>query len=273
MNPIQSILIHVDAGPHGEARLQLGRALGGRLGASVAALYAVTPVYVEMALELSAGAPGDALLAIDETRRADARALVQRVCAQPGAQIEWREAGEMPEHGFIREALYADLLVLGQRDPAHRQTGVLPDFVQSVLLASGKPALVVPYIGARAASFETVFVAWKETRESARALTAALPLLREARTVHIGLDAELPDAAEALLQRFLARHGVEAARTHKVATAAATAGEILLSRAADLGADLMVMGCYGHSRARELVLGGASRTLLQSMTLPVLMAH
>lgn len=272
MNPIQQILIHLDAGPHNEPRLQVGRALGARLGASVAALYAVTPAYVEMALELSAGVPGDALLSIDETRRSAARAALQRVGAEPGPQVEWREAGEMPEHGFIHEALYADLLVLGQRDPDHRNTGVLPDFVQSVLLASGKPALVVPYICTRAPAFETVFVAWKETRESARALDAALPLLREADTVHIGLDAEMPAANEALLRGFLARHGIEA-RTHKVVSEASTAGEILLSRAADLGAELMVMGCYGHSRARELALGGASRTVLQSMTLPVLMAH
>jgi nucleotide-binding universal stress UspA family protein len=270
MNPIQSILVHMDAGPHCASRLQVARALGGQLGASVTALYAVTPVYVEMAIEMAAGGTSDVLQAIDEERLAAARKVVAAACAGPGVQVEWSEAREAPEYSFIQRAFYADLLVLGQHDRDHRNAGVLPDFVQSVVITSGKPALVVPYIGARTPTFGTVFVAWKETREAARAVSAALPILQAASTVHVGIDAATPDKAP--LQHFLQRHGIQA-RFHTLATDPPLAGEIMLSRAADLSAELMVMGCYGHSRARELVLGGASRTVLGSMTMPVLMAH
>lgn len=272
MNPIQSILVHVDAGPQCRSRLQISRALAGQLGAGVTALYAVTPVYVEMSLVFTAGVPNEALLAIDATRVAAARKLVADVCAEPGVQIEWQEAGEAPEYSFIRQALYADLLVLGQRDRDHRETGVRADFVQSVVIASGKPALVAPYIGVRKSTFDTVFVTWKETREAARALSAALPILSAATTVHVALEAQTEDARTRLLQRFLQRHGVEA-EYHTLAGTNTQIGDLMLSMAADLSADLMVMGCYGHSRGRELVLGGATHTVLQSMTLPVLMAH
>ena len=272
MNPIQSILVHVDAGPHCGARLQIARALGGRLGASVTAMYAVTPVYVELSALFTAGVPSEALVAVDEARAAAARELVSSACAGPGTQIEWTEAREAPEHSFVQRALYADLLVLGQHDPDQRDAGVHPDFVQSVVLASGRPALVVPYIGVHKPAFDTVLVAWKETREAAHAVSAALPILSAAGTVHVALDADTSDAHKTLLQRFLQRHGVEA-RYHTLAAAGPEIGELMLSMAADLGAQLLVMGCYGHSRGRELVFGGASRTVVRSMTIPVLMAH
>jgi nucleotide-binding universal stress UspA family protein len=272
MNPIQSILVHVDAGAHGAPRLKMARALGARLGAGVTALYAVTPVYVELALEVALAGTSKALLEFDDARRQAARNLVSGVCAEPGVQVEWREAPPPPEYSFIREAFCADLLVLGQHDPQQRDSGVLSDFVPTVILGSGKPALVVPYIGARSSAFETVLVAWKDTRESARALAAALPLLQLADTVHVALDADTQEPSRDLLQQFLRRHDV-AAQFHTLAGIASMAGEAILSLAADVAAELLVMGCYGHGRARELVMGGASRTVLASMTLPVLMAH
>jgi nucleotide-binding universal stress UspA family protein len=120
--------------------------------------------------------------------------------------------------------------------------------------------------------FETlgrdVLVAWKPTPEAARAVQAALPLLHAARQVHVAAWGDDPREIE----RLLLLHGIDA-RYHREPAADAHVGELLLSRAADLSADLLVMGCYGHSRTRELVLGGASRRVLQSMTLPVLMCH
>jgi nucleotide-binding universal stress UspA family protein len=102
---------------------------------------------------------------------------------------------------------------------------------------------------------------------------AALPLLQAAGVATIcGWGAGASDSAEGL-RRWLQRHGVES-RLHVSASAEPEAiGELLLSRAADFGADLLVAGCYGHARVREWVMGGASRTLLESMTLPLLIAH
>ncbi|HTP72569.1 MAG TPA: universal stress protein [Burkholderiaceae bacterium] len=270
MSTIQSILVHLDAGPHGAARLQTARALADRLGAGVTALYAVTPVYVQMASNVVIGSAAEALLALDDERADRARKLVAQANAEPGAAVQWRESQEASEYAFVRHALYADLLVLGQRDREQRDTGVGPDFVQSVAMGSGKPALIVPYITKGPPRLDTILVAWKESREAAHAMTAALPLLHKAKTVHVAVDAAVED--QSALRQYLQRHGIEA-RCHTLTTATAEAGELLLSMAADVGADLMVMGCYGHSRAREFVLGGASRTVLDGMTVPVLLAH
>ena len=271
MNETQ-LLVHLDAGPHGASRLRVARALGGLLDANVTALYAVIPASVEMSLLFTAGVANQALIDLDETRLGKARQLVKAACAEPGVPIEWRQALEAPERAVARQALYADLLVLGQHDREQPDTGVLSDFVQSALIASGKPALIVPYIGVREPSFGSVFVAWKEGREAARALGAALPILRKAHTVQVVLD-KADGAYTDLLPQYLLRHGVQAQFHTMAADAGSRAGELMLSMAADFSADLMVMGCYGHSRGRELVLGGASRTVLQSMTLPVLMSH
>jgi nucleotide-binding universal stress UspA family protein len=117
-----------------------------------------------------------------------------------------------------------------------------------------------------------VMVAWKATRESARALSAAMPLLQSAQSVRVALDGDTTPLHRDLLLAHLHRHGIQAT-THELSSSPSSAGEAILSMAADGGADLIVMGCYGHSRAREFVLGGASRTVLESMTVPVLMAH
>ena len=272
MNPIRSILVHLDAGLHNGSRLKVARALGGQLGASVTALFAVHPAAADLSLVFTAGLANPERLNFDEDRVAAARKLVADICADPGVQVEWHEARETPEHEFVQQSFYADLLVLGQHHGDRRKAGVSPDFVQAVLIASGKPALVVPCAGVHDSDFDTVLVAWKESRESARALSAAMPLLGRAASVHVALDHATPDAHRALLQQFLRRHDVQA-QFHPLATPAPQAGDALLSMAADLGAGLMVMGCYGHSRGRELVLGGATRSVLHSMTVPVLMAH
>ncbi|MDP3826142.1 MAG: universal stress protein, partial [Polaromonas sp.] len=218
-----------------------------------------------------------ALREIDDELRARARAAFDSVLAKPGMQAAWAEVGDDPIMAvFTQQALYADLLVLGQHDPASTPaTGVPVDFAESVIVASGKPALILPYIGVPASIGDTMVLAWKPTREAARAVSAALPMLQRARRVHVlswsGAD-EAVSGQRLDLESYLKLHGVEAT-WHREAGEPELLGELLLSRAFDLEADLLVMGCYGHSRAREWVLGGTSRTVLRSMTLPVLMAH
>jgi len=141
------------------------------------------------------------------------------------------------------------------------------------LIASGKPALVLPYIGMPPPIFSNVLVAWKETPQAAHALSAALPLLASANAVHIAIDGDISAQNKSALRKLLHCHGLAEPEFHALSSSAADAGALMLSMAADVSADLMVMGCCGHSRARELVLGGASRSVLGAMTLPVLMAH
>ncbi|MBI5907374.1 MAG: universal stress protein, partial [Burkholderiales bacterium] len=171
---------------------------------------------------------------------------------------------------------YADLLVLGQHNPSDTESAHVPaDFVETVMAISGKPSLILPSASRPLAGGATVVIAWKPTRAAARAVDAAMPLLRDARRVHVvsWASEEAVIGGERLdLNGYLKLHGVEAT-WHSQGEEPEELGELLLSCAFDLEADLLVMGCYGHSRAREWLLGGTSRVVLRSMTLPVLMAH
>jgi len=189
----------------------------------------------------------------------------------------WGEVTDDPVMAaFAQQSLFADLLVLGQHDPAHDATHDVPaDFAQTILAASGKPGLIVPYTGDFRPLGGTVVIAWKDTREAARAVAAAIPLLQRAQRVHVlawGSQESTVGGVKLDLDTYLQRRGVQA-QWHRDGPEPDRMGELLLSRACDLSADLLVMGCYGHSRAREWLLGGTSRTVLRSMTLPVLMSH
>jgi nucleotide-binding universal stress UspA family protein len=277
MSPIKSILLHLDASPRCALRLHLARQLARRHEAAVTGLFGVTSNFVEMPFAVAESAEAGAIvLKLDAERRERALALFQRTTQAEGPAVTWNELGTDPViWGFTQQALYADLLVFGQHEPGTHD--VPPDFIESVLLGSGKPALVVPYAGEVKTLGENILVAWSPSRESARALSAALPLLQKAQQVHVVTWSDETSAPQAAAERrqieqYLAAHGVKAT-LHWYGDGPGNPGERLLSLTADLGNDLLVMCCYGHSRARELVLGGTTRTVLKSMTLPVLMAH
>ncbi len=183
---------------------------------------------------------------------------------------------EPPVPAFTRHALHADLLVLGQRDPDDEDTSTVPrDFVEAVIDASGTPALVAPFGTAPPERIRTVMVAWSPTREAGRALAAARPLLRQAEEVHLFTwmhDADEARERQQAVVDHLRLHGIDGVDRHR-AGVPHDVGQALLNAAAGVGADLLVMGCYGHSPARELVLGGATRTVLHNMHLPVLMTR
>lgn len=275
---IKQLLVHLDATAHSARRLEVACSIAKANGAAVTALYAVTPAALALPFVPEAGPSVATLLAdVDEQRRASALAAFDKARPTLGVPLTWAEVGDAPMMpAFSRQALYADLLVLGQHDPSDAAAGVPGDFPEAVMATSGKPALVLPYAQSPAAVGETVVLAWKPTRESARALMAAIPLLQRARRVHVlswptGEDDIRGDRLD--LDGYLKARGIEPLWHREGGGEPGFLGELLLSRAFDLDADLLVMGCYGHSRAREWVLGGTSRTVLQSMTLPVLMAH
>jgi nucleotide-binding universal stress UspA family protein len=277
MNPIRSILVHLDASPRSAERLRLARTLAAKQGATVTALFAVTPIYLDAALAFTADANTAALLQEAEAaQRQSARATFEHEAVRPSASAALAEPTTGPTSAdFAAQALYADLMLLGQHDRADPLAyGVPADFVQSVLIQSGRPALVVPYVGTFADVGREVLVAWKPTPEAARAVSAALPLLQHARRVHVvGWDeAGCAPVSGSGIEGYLRAHGVQPLRFEHGPVPQGP-GEALLSLASDVGADLLVMGCYGHTRTRELLLGGATRTVLASMTLPVLMAH
>ncbi len=195
-----------------------------------------------------------------------------------GLSAEWREIPEGSDADPALHARYADLAILGQLDPERAETDLARPRPEQVALASGRPVLIVPYAGHFDNVGRRVLIAWNATREAARAVSDSMPLLTSAELVTVlTIDpregphghGEIPGADIAL---HLARHGVKT-ETERTISAGLPVGEALLSRAADLGADLIVMGAYGHSRVRELLLGGATRSVLRSMTVPVLMSH
>jgi nucleotide-binding universal stress UspA family protein len=175
-------------------------------------------------------------------------------------------------------ARYADLVVIGQVDPASRGADGSHLLPGDVVLGCPRPVLVIPYIGAPAGFGKHVLVAWNGSREACRAVTDALPLMQKAQRVTVmAVNPEIGDNQHgqwpgADLAAFLAHHDVKV-EVQADNGAVDDIGEELLSRVADIGADLVVMGAYGHSRAQEWVFGGATRTILTSMTVPVLMAH
>ena len=169
---------------------------------------------------------------------------------------------------------YADLTIIGQPNPDDGIGSLDPG---DVVLAAGAPVMVVPHVGAPSTCAERVMIAWNASRESARAVRDAMPLLEKAETVDVVCfqpestpgHGELPGADISL---HLSRHGIKV-DVQILAGQGIDVGNALLSHVADRGSDLLVMGAYGHSRLREAVLGGATRTILQSMTVPVFMAH
>lgn len=274
MDSPRSILVHLDAGRHAAARLACARALAAQHDARLRALLALQPPLTG-SLPLMPANTGD-------DRRREARAQFDRAVGGEGWPVEWlAPTGERPTAEFSRAALHADLLVLGQRDPRDAEAFDVPsDFVESVLIGSGTPALVLPFDPLVAPAdfsgrFATVLIAWQPCREAARALNAALPWLQRADAVHLaGWSGDLDQAAleQQEVTDHLRLHAVDGVQCHRAAEGAGV-GAALLALATGLGADLVVMGCYGHGRARELILGGASATALREARMPLLMAH
>ena len=276
MSDYKSILVHADSQAACGIRLQVAHRLAEQFDAAVTAGYAASPSAFEYPAGFSAGADVAAMMVqLDSDRRARARSLFEHAQANGLPRLAWQDLPGEPVHAFGHAAMYADLAVVGQPDPRNKAADVPSDFIESMAILSGAPVLIVPYIGVPSTSGRHVLLAWKESRESAHALAAALPLLQAADRVDVVLwdavDASVAEEAPRIEAR-LRRHDVPVT-VHRCGKESRDVGEQLLSMAAEFNADLLVMGCYGHSRAREWVLGGATRSVLRSMTLPVLMAH
>lgn len=274
----QDILVHVDDSEAMAGRLAAALELAERFGAHLTGVY-VDPGIALPALMDVPIAPTliDDLEAEHQQRCEDAEQQFRETTSRSAVSSEWRLAkGELADT-LSRHARYADLVVLGQEggDDQKMVVGGLPD---TVVLTCGRPALVLPYIGVKTPPGKNVIVAWNGSREAARAVNDALPLLKQADKVEVMCinaeegeeeGADLPGADVCL---HLARHGVKAEAQSTVASDI-DAGDLLLARVVDHGADLIVMGAYGHARWREVVLGGVTRHLLAQMTVPVLMSH
>lgn len=167
-----------------------------------------------------------------------------------------------------------DLCVVPQADP--EKPGPEDLFVQSVLFASGRPLLIVPYIQKAAIKLDHVLCCWDGSQTSARAIADAMPFLQKAKTIDLFIVAtdkvRRNEISGADMAQHLARHGFKI-NVEQVVAKDIDVASAILSYAADSSADFLVMGGYGHSRWREFVLGGATRGILSAMTVPTLMSH
>jgi nucleotide-binding universal stress UspA family protein len=191
---------------------------------------------------------------------------------------EWQLA-EVASNGLLGTVMErgraADLVIVGQTDP-DRDLYPERDFPEHLALAIGRPVLVIPYAGRYPVIGRNVVIAWKAERAAVRAVFDALPLLQGAQNVHI-LEIDRREDERTLdsgvvIAASLARHAVKATVRTSVAPDISI-GDAILSRLADLDADLLVMGAYGHARMRELVFGGVTRHIAGHMTVPTLFSH
>jgi nucleotide-binding universal stress UspA family protein len=284
---ICDMLVSLDSGAPSEARLQLAFALAGSRKARLTAVYVLpeprstapliglgplppsTPAWMPTP---AAGPPSDPERA-EEIERHFRSELRGR-----GIEGEWYLLDERNLAEFVEYANTVDLTILGQQSSEARADRVGEFAPDAVVVKVGRPILVVPYAG----KFETVgrrpLIAWDGSREAARALGDALPLIEGAETVvviYIGArETQLERAQPAIdrIVRHLQRHAIKA-RGEATRGGDVPISDLLLSRAADLGADMIVAGAYHHSPMREALLGGVSRELLRHMTVPVLMSH
>ena len=168
-----------------------------------------------------------------------------------------------------------DLAIVGQAEP--EKGGTVEELIaESVLFESGRPVIVVPYIQKAPLKLDRVMACWDGSRQAARAIADAIPLLERAGQVEVvivsnerGKKDEIPGAD---MGQHLARHGLKV-DIKRISEGSIDVADAILSYAADFSADFIVMGGYGHSRLREFVLGGVTHSILRSMTAPVLMSH
>lgn len=278
-----SILLHLDDDAHAEVRNDEAVRLAWRLKSHLDGLSCHRPVPVGTDLGAAMGAMTAELTRELQRARREAVERVQRfraLCGQRGLAAFQGEVDDDEDAGraILRRAAVHDLVVLGQPDPADDEAYRRRDVMQNVLLHSPRPTLLLPYTGRFDDFGRTVLVAWDGSDGAARAATHALPLLGRAASVRVVIfdhgasPAGVLDQARAqAVATWLGRHGlrVQAEVRHQVIDV----GNALLSHAADTGADLLVMGSWGHSRLAERLAGGATRTVLETMTLPVLTSH
>ncbi len=273
---IKDLVVYVDNSQTCEKRLRAAVQLAQNHEAHLTGLYVVRPLSDLMMypIEPIAGRVRDVIQKPLMEAKDNARDVFETVTGNSGLVVEWREAEGATSGAINISARHADLVILGQYQPADRMDKS-EGLAGRVLLSSGRPCLIIPYIGALKTLGKRVLVAWNGGREAARAVNDALPILKEADFVSV-LAVDPPTRGDAIpctdISHHLARHGVKAEAMSRTA-AEIDVGTFLLSHAVDLEADMIVMGAYGHSRLSEMMLGGVTRTLLDQMTVPVLMSH
>ncbi len=271
---LRHLTLHVDGDDGLQARTAVASMLAKRNGASISGVFVVHLPDVPPFIAAEVG-PELQQQFLDSAREQEVQLRTGFVdtMQREGIAYEWlsREGGMITE--MVRAARTTDLTVVSQEEDGTSGFGILPD---SMVLESGRPVIVVPNIAAPKTIGKRILVAWNGSREAARAVNDAMALLETAEVVNLVSMVEdngrTEQAEDSAIESHLARHEIQIEHSH-YRPSDIDAGEMLLSRAADTGSDLIIMGAYGHSRLREWILGGATRSVLEHMTVPVFMSH
>ncbi|WP_158932735.1 universal stress protein [Acidisphaera sp. S103] len=281
---LRDILVFLDESGASEGRLQLAITIARDHGASLSAVF--------LQNDIPDSSPGRAAPwvglgvgpvvagAIMTSPRAmladDAEQQFRDRLRSANVKGDWYPVDRTDTAELIALAQAADLVVIGQTDPAARPAPTWRP--EEIVVGCGRPVLMIPYVGRYPQVGQRVLIAWDGSREAVRALNDALPLIRAADVVTVMTvrarprDLKTNGGSMDRVLRHLSRHGITAHPVEALQSGVAIS-DVLLSRSVDLAADLIVAGAYHHSQLRETLLGGVSKALFQHMTLPVLMSH
>lgn len=276
----KTLLVHVDTSKQAAIRIDLAAQMAMKYDAHLIGV-AMTGISRVVFQDNPIRPPDPVLLHhVDALRDHARRALQQfedRAHLAGVPSIESRLVDDDPAAGMSIQTRYADLTVIGQFDPDDPVPGLMSDFPASVMMQSAHPVLIVPFASQSIKPFSRALIAWDASMTATRAVSGALPLLQTASVVDVVVfnasaqEEAYGEVPGSDLGLYLARHGVSVNVISRRTDI--DIGNALLSLCADQGSDLLVMGGYGHTRFREILLGGATQTVLESMTLPVLMSH
>ncbi len=275
----KTLLVCLNSEAEAKRLIPVACQLANQFDAHLIGLYSIQnlEIYASISMQLSS----DALAQLQSNQQATAleiKKLFDHHTHHQSFVSEWRQietSTAATGERLAEQARCADLVIMSQLDPEHNHPGPAA-IMRRVIEHSGRPVLVVPLFG----TFDTIgkrtLIGWSGTRESARAVHDAIPLMLESINTQvfwvIGADTEQDDLMEHTgheTARCLNRHGITASVSHR-ARGDAPVGDELLNEASDSGADLIVTGAYGHSRLYDLVIGATTSHLLKYMTTPVL---
>lgn len=275
----QTILVHVDQSVHAPARMRYAAALAHVHGAHLvgAAMFGVSRDVFPHGYEVEPATLAASVFQplADNARRA--LAGFESIARDRHVAYEARFVCDAADQGLALQARFADLVVISQDDPDESLPNMATRLPEFVILNCARPVLVLPHADPDPYHNPKVLLAWDGSKEASSAMRASIPLLCHAGPVTLaalagaGLTEEDFHAQQPELLRFLARHHVRPRVLLREMQH--DSGQELLALASELGCGLLVMGCYGHSRFRELCLGGASRTVLAESSIPLLLAH
>jgi len=275
MSTIKRIAVHVDGGSRDIAVLRLALAMAARHGAELEAVFARIPPFIPASVDgILTPQIVEAQQSIYVQRAEAARKAVTDTSQGSSIKPAWTALDGAALEVMIGRARFADLAVIGQPSPDESDAVTDFDLPAELVMELGRPLLIVPNKGEFGAVGKRVLVARAGTRESRRAATDGLALLDSSSDVTVLMvnPKGATAASEADMKGWYARHGINA-KIRTVQSTEKEVGDVLRATAAEIGADLIVMGAYGRSRLRELILGGATHSMLKHMTVPVLMSH